>query len=281
MVRQVIVSAAIFVVGISAFAAFSSAKPSEAQKPLEVIEKNIEPVIAYPVDNPVARAWGVFDPVTGELLAEKNANDAYPIASITKLFAAYALLESGKESEHTTLIWEDLNTEGESGKLVHGTKTKLGDLLFPLLIESSNDAGSAIARTLGTSYDAYMHALIEDIKLTHTHIEGTTGLSAYAVSSVRDLAHFYVYLKEAYPHIIDITKLYTYITSEDTGLINNNPARTLDTFMGGKHGYTAEAGKTFVGTFTVQNGIEAKEIGIVLLGSKDIVRDIKAILGVE
>ncbi len=219
--------------------------------------------------------WGIFDPKTGEIIEGNNTHSPRPIASVTKLFTAYAALESDKREEPTTITWADLGTEGRAGKLYYGEKTTPEALLFPLLIESSNDAGEAIKRTLGREFSDSIDQVKNELALEHTTIVDASGLSAHNVSEVSDLARFYSYVRKTHPHIIDITQLRMYI-SEDAGLINNNPARTLESFTGGKHGYTDEAGRTFVGTFTVTP--DGKEVGVVLLGSKDLLKDINATL---
>lgn len=217
--------------------------------------------------------WAVFDPLTGEVRYGNSIAEAHPIASITKLFTAYAVLDSEAEGETGTVGWGDLNTNGEAGKLTYGETLTLHALLFPLLIESSNDAGAVIARVLGKRYGEHIEALIATLSLSATTMGDTTGLSSTNVSSPQDLARFYTHLRKTYPHITDITRLRMYITKE-RGLINNNPLRELEGYRGGKYGYTPEAGRTFVGTILLPSG---KEVGIVLLGSTDIMADAAAL----
>jgi D-alanyl-D-alanine carboxypeptidase len=219
--------------------------------------------------------WGVFNPQTGEVRYGSNVEAVRPIASITKLFVAYAVLETKSENASTTITWGDLNTNGDAGKLSYGERYTLRELLFPLLIESSNDAGVTISRVMGSAYTGSLEALLTTEGLTDTSIIDSTGLSSANVSSVRDLAQFYTHLRTKHPHILDITQLRMYITNS-TGLINNNPVRSLSSFTGGKHGYTPEAGRTFVGTVTLPNN--RGEIGIVLLGSSDLVHDVTQII---
>jgi len=218
--------------------------------------------------------WGIFNPETGEVLAGEDENEKRPIASITKLFTAYAVMESGEKYEPFTLTYGDVSTEGRSGKLFYGEKYTAYQLLFPLLIESSNDAGEALRRTLGKEGVDTIDSLKNELALSGTTIVDGSGLGEGNVSTVADLAKFYAHLKRTYPHILDITQLRVYINSH-TGYINNNPARTFESFTGGKNGYTPEAGRTFVGTFRRGDGTE---VGVVLLGSTDVVGDVKALL---
>lgn len=219
--------------------------------------------------------WGVFDPLTGVVRYGHETEVVHPIASITKLFTAYAALSSTSTAREVTIDWTDLSTNGRAGKLVYGDTLTLHELLFPLLLESSNDAGSAIVRTLGDSYWNVITTLITERALTHTRITDATGLSAGNTSTVTDLAKLYTYLRAAYPHLIDITQLRMRIGALH-GWVNNDPVRELDAFTGGKHGYTTEAGKTFVGTVSLPNG--RGEVGIVLLHSTDLKADVQALL---
>ncbi len=227
-----------------------------------------------PLPVTTARAWALFNPVTGKVVSGIHTDEVYPIASVTKLFTAYAAAESGKMDESVTITWSDLNTYGRAGKLVYGEKTTVEQLLFPLLLESSNDAGSAIERVLGDSFDTDIARVRADLGLTHTEIVDGTGLSPKNVSSPEELARFYAHIRDVHPRIIDVTRLGMYVTDE-TGLINNDPAHTLDSFTGGKHGFTDEAGRTFVGTFALANG---SEVGVVLLGSDTLLPDIGDVL---
>ncbi len=219
--------------------------------------------------------WGVFDPFTGSVRYGSDVDTVTPIASITKLFTAYAVLESGKGPSTTRILWSDVNAEGRAGKLVYNETYTLDELLFPLLIESSNDAGTALARVLGEQYSEVIATLSQSESLTATHIADGTGLSKDNTSTIRDLARFYAHVSERYPRITDITQLRMYL-GQHGGLLNNDPLRTFPEFRGGKHGYTPEAGKTFVGTFSLSSG---RQVGIVLLGSTDLEKDTRAILG--
>ena len=221
-----------------------------------------------------ADVWGLFDPQTGEILAGSNTDSQKPIASVTKLFTAYAAMQSSSTlNTEFRILWRDLNVEGEAGRLSYGELMTNRRLLFPLLIVSSNDAGAAIRRTLGPDFSESQTALIKNLGLESTVIVDGTGLSPDNRSTVRDLARFYAYLREAQPYIVDITQLNMYI-AKNNGWINNNPARTLESYRGGKHGFITEAKTTFVGSFMVGE----KETGVVLLGSSDLLADIRQLI---
>lgn len=219
--------------------------------------------------------WGIFNPDTGVLIDGGQVDVVRPIASITKLFTAEAVLLSDKRNNPLTILDSDVAEEGDFGKLSRGTIKTPYELLFPLLIESSNDAAHAITRYMGTEYSHSIEASLNTLSLHSTTLVDGSGLGAKNVSTVLDLVSFYTHLRTTNPHILDITQLRMFV-SDDTGYVNNNPARALENFTGGKHGYTDEANRTFIGTFKVSD--YTGEIGIVLLGSSDLNADIHALL---
>jgi serine-type D-Ala-D-Ala carboxypeptidase (penicillin-binding protein 5/6) len=219
--------------------------------------------------------WGIFDPDSGVLLKGSNDTAVRPVASVAKLVTAAAVLASGQATASVTITPSDVAAEGRAGRLAVGDSRTLYQLLFPLLLESSNDAAAAIARVLGVSFDTAVRSLQHNAGMTQTVIADAAGASAGTVSNVHDLAAFFAYLRHSAPHVLDITVLRAYI-AEKGAYYNVNPARSFDTFSGGKHGYTSEAGRTFIGTFALP-GTDS-EIGIVLLGSTNLTADITSLL---
>lgn len=257
-------------VGLISFAVISMQTESTTANTFsEKVPQNI-PVPVLTTDT-----WGVFDPDTGMLIGGENTETSHAIASVVKLFTAAAVMDSSQKDERFEISAADVNTEGRAGKLTVGASVTPYELLFPLLIESSNDAAAAIARHMGSVFTQSIQNLPKKLALSRTVISESTGLSEKNVSTVADLAIFYAYLGNTYPHILDITELNTYLDTR-TGYGNSNPARTLRNFTGGKQGYTDVAGRTFVGTFTLSDTNE--EMGIVLLQSDHLLEDINALL---
>lgn len=221
-----------------------------------------------------AEAYLITNLSTGEVVAEKNKDAELPIASLTKLFTASAVYDSGKLEEDTLIVWQDIVTEGSAGKLWLGQTYTLRDLLFPLLLSSSNDAAAALVRTVGgAAYASAKDKVLLDAGLTKTHITDSSGLSDSNTSTAAELATFLGYLKEHDPYVLDITRLKSYMGPYQ-GWINNNPGASFDTWRGGKHGYTYAAGRTFAGIFE-KNGVEYV---VVLLKSSNLEQDLEAAL---
>ena len=222
--------------------------------PAEVIKEQTL-VVIDPAPQVSARAYGVFDVITGELLFGNNTDKALPIASVTKLFTAATALESDYINEVTVITAADVAAEGRAGKLEVGDEYTLHELLFPLLLESSNDAAAVYERTLPS-----------------LPFRDASGLSDKNTASVKELAAKVQQLYQTERHIFDITVLPQYVGKE-TGWVNNSPVRHLEGYQGGKHGYTEAAGKTLVTLFK-EPTLGDRTLGYVLLGSDGLEDDL-------
>lgn len=220
-----------------------------------------EKVVVLTEPNPTvsARAYGVFDVESGELLFSHNADVSLPIASITKLFTAAAVLESGRDTDRLVITATDVATEGRAGKLAVGQEYHLHELLFPLLLESSNDAAVAIARY--TTPHSVTGVVLDD----------TSGLSPDNRATVEGLAMAVRSLYQSEPHIFDITRL-PQMVGVYTGWVNNSPVLNLPGYRGGKHGYTEAASHTLTAFFS-EPSLGGRELEYVILGSDDVRAD--------
>ncbi|MDO8436519.1 MAG: hypothetical protein Q7S82_04070 [bacterium] len=80
-----------------------------------------------------------------KVLFEKNSGEKLPIASLTKLMTALIVLENYDLSKEIKISKEAVNQEETFGQLEEGKIFKTSYLLYPLLMESSNDAAFALA----------------------------------------------------------------------------------------------------------------------------------------
>jgi D-alanyl-D-alanine carboxypeptidase len=208
-----------------------------------------------------AKAYSVIDIKTGNVILSHNADEALPIASVTKLFTAAAL--ESVPNETVVITVDDVATEGRSGKLEVGQTYDTHELMFPLLLESSNDAAAALERTIG------------EVTLSGQTLADASGLSSANTASAAVVASEMRSVYLGHPHIFDVTKLKQYV-GKYTGWINNSPVRDLPGYQGGKHGYTVAAGKTLAAVFS-EEVIDERPFGYVILGSEDIVADMLAL----
>lgn len=225
------------------------------------------------VEGVSAEAWAVFDPITGEVLNEHQAEQVLSLASVVKLPAAHVFYRDYDVFATTTITWPDLLTEGEAGNLRYGDTHTFHELLFPLLLTSSNDAAVVYERNQPNLVEV-MNDYAASLGLGNTVFADASGLSAANRSTAREVARLVADINNQNQHLIDITGLEYYWGT--TAWQNNSPFIAMTDYIGGKHGYTPEADNTAVAIFTesLQGNIE-REVGYVLLGSANLVHDIK------
>lgn len=226
------------------------------------------------VQNVSAKSWLVFDAESGKVIYEYRAREARPIASVTKLIAAKVFYDSNNIWANTTITWSDVAADGRAGKLSYGETYDFHTLLFPLLLESSNDAAKVFSRNDEKLVEK-MNSYATSLNLTKSTFADTSGLSNKDISTSRELATLISDIYRHNPHLISITSLGQYLTAQN-GWLNNNPFASDPDFAGGKHGYTEDAGHTAVTLFdeTLKNGAN-RTIGYILLGSSNLDYDAK------
>ncbi len=135
----------------------------------------------------------VLDQQNSEVLFEKNAGVALPIASITKLMTGLIVVESGLDlNEMLTVTDEDVDyLKHSSSRLKVGSTMTRGQMLHIALMSSENRAASALGRHFPgglTSFVEAMNAKARELGMTDTHYVDSSGLSSQNVSTGRDLA---------------------------------------------------------------------------------------------
>ena len=96
----------------------------------------------------IARSAIVYDVKNKKILYAKNAQEIYPLASITKVLTAVTAVELLPKETVVTIKKEFLVEEGDSGLRVN-EKWNLTDLIDYSLMVSSNDGVVAIASAAG------------------------------------------------------------------------------------------------------------------------------------
>lgn len=226
-----------------------------------------------------AEAYFVGDLDTGEVILEKNKDKIFPIASVSKLMTAVVSKEIQNQDEITKISKGALATSGENGNLHLNEKIKVGDLIYPLLLESSNDAAEAIAEDSGRStFIEKMNQKAKDLELLNTSFLDPSGLSEQNLSTVSDLFKFSQYLKSNLSDLLQISTLKSFNNKKHIWF-NNSQFLNLPGYQGGKRGYIDESMQTVVSFFTLPFGsVGTRNIGISLLRSSDRYKDTKNIL---
>ena len=135
----------------------------------------------------------VLDQGSSEVLFDKNADVALPIASITKLMTSLVVVEAKQDmNEVLEITDDDIDREKfSSSRLRPGVHMTRGDMLHIALMSSENRAAHALARNYPgglAAAVAAMNAKAKELGMNDTHYVEPTGLSVQNVASARDLA---------------------------------------------------------------------------------------------
>jgi len=152
-----------------------------------------------------------------EILFDKDSDEKLPIASLTKLITANIVLEHYDLSQIIEISHQAVGEEGNSGEFKIGETLTVENLIYSLLIESSNDAAEALTEVIGK--DAMvdlMNLETKAIGMENTRFFNPTGLEPdepdgpINYSSTRDLVKLTAYLLKTDPEILRISALPEY-----------------------------------------------------------------------
>ena len=134
----------------------------------------------------------VVDQNSAEVLFEKNANVALPIASITKLMTGMVVMEAKQDLDEVLSVTDaDVDRlKYSSSRLPVGARMTRRELLHITLMSSENRAASALGRNYPGGIEAFvaaMNAKARQLGMMDTHYVDSSGLSSRNVSSARDL----------------------------------------------------------------------------------------------
>ena len=97
-----------------------------------------------------SRRYIVIDAETGEVFAERDADDEVAIASLTKIYTTIEALELAPLNTEITTDESDLfDSSSTTMGFGPGESFTMEQLLYGMMLPSGNDAAHAIARSLG------------------------------------------------------------------------------------------------------------------------------------
>ncbi len=248
------------------------------QEEIKVGEYEIKNNVKFPKIS--AKAYVVADIDSGQVISAYSQKSVYAIASLTKLMTALVSLETINQYKEMMISDRAVGTYGDSGGLKSGDIYSVGELIYPLLLESSNDAAEAIAEFPGRkSFIANMNQKAKSIGLENTSFEDASGLSPNNKSTAQDLFNLTQYIYKYKNYILEISKLKQ---KEVDGKIwySNSKFRNDKNYIGGKNGYTTEAQHTLITVLQLPLGEgenEMRNIAIVLLQGQEKEKDIRDI----
>jgi D-alanyl-D-alanine endopeptidase (penicillin-binding protein 7) len=221
-----------------------------------------------------SHAFMVFNPVTGQALFSRNADQAMPIASITKLMTAMVVLEAKLDMDEPIIVDKvDIDTlKGSSSRIPVGAAFRREDLMRLALMASDNRAAAALGRTYPGGSAVFveaMNAKAQMLGLQNAKFVDPTGLAPGNVASPQDLA-LMVSAASTFPEIREFStaqQLHVQLPNggRSLGFNNTNSLVRAEGWNIGvsKTGYINEAGKCLVMHATIANN----PVVIVLLDS--------------
>ena len=210
-----------------------------------------------------AKSFVLMDAESKTVLAEGNAHQKLPPASLTKIMTDYvaaAEIEAGRLSmdelvEVSVNAWQ---TGGSKMFIQEGTKVTIENLLRGIIIQSGNDASIALAEHIAGDEDEFakiMNTYAKELNLENTHFRNSTGLPHEEhLSTAYDNALLAQALITRFPAHYKMYSELEFTYNEITQL-NRNRLLTIDPTVDGiKTGYTEEAGYCLVAS-AERNGL--------------------------
>ncbi len=199
-----------------------------------------------------ARAFLVADVTSGQILAEHRVDERVEPASLTKLMTAYLVFTAMREGRIAPgqLVQVSANARNAPGSrtfLEEGSSVSVDTLLRGMVVQSGNDACTALAETLAGSEALFAEQMNREaarLGLRDTRFANATGLPhPQHYSSARDLAALAQALIRDFPK--EYAHYYTMkeFRHNDITQMNRNRLLWLDPSVDGmKTGFTEAAG---------------------------------------
>ena len=229
-----------------------------------------------------AKSFIVADLNNNYVLLEKNRSELLPVASITKIMTA---LVAGEyiNLEADISVPEEAVIRTSNPRLKAGETVSAYNLLFPLLMESSNEAAETFANHLGREwFVSLMNRKAKAIGMGETVFSDPSGIGEENLSTVSDLFNFAKYLYNNRSFVLKISsgnlKDSVYGKPSFNDLENYNLFEKDPSFFGGKIGKTIAAKETFLGVWKLDLSGEERPIAIILLGSDSVYYDAEKVL---
>ena len=209
-----------------------------------------------------ATAAFVLDEKTGTVLLAKNADEALPPASMSKLMTLYIAFEAVRDGrlrmDEELPVSAHANSFGGSTLFLRqGERVSVEDLIRGIIVLSGNDACVVLAEALspdGTEagFARMMTQRAQQLGMTNSVFKNSSGWPAAGhVMSMRDLTLLARHIIEDFPEFYPMfaEKEFLFDEAESSNRFNRNPLLALGIGADGlKTGHTQEAGYGLVGS---------------------------------
>jgi D-alanyl-D-alanine carboxypeptidase (penicillin-binding protein 5/6) len=227
------------------------------------------------------------DAATGSIIWERNAHVRRPIASTTKIMTATLILESGRLDDIVCFSEHARHTDYANLNAKPGERLRMTDLLYAILLRSSNDSCVAVAEHLAGSTGKFARQMTQkarDIGAMDTNFVTPNGLyHPQHYSTAYDLALMtrYAIRYPLFNQVVATKAKYIDrpMNPQDQLLKNHN--KFLLKYAGAdgiKTGYVSQSGKCLVASSTRLEGDKPWRLISVVLNSQDIYADSAALM---
>ena len=202
-----------------------------------------------------ATGYLLIDADSGKVLAEQNANERLPPASLTKMMTSYIIRKEISEgdislSDPVPISVNAWKMKGSKMFIREGTQVAVEDLLKGIIIQSGNDASVAMAEYIGGSEEAFadlMNQMARHLGMDGTNYLNSTGWPAEGhYTTARDLATLAKHTISDHPELYPIYKE-KYFEYNGINQPNRNKLLWRDKSVDGiKTGHTEAAGYCLV-----------------------------------
>lgn len=209
-----------------------------------------------------ARAAFVIDVTTGTVLLNKNADEALPPASMSKLMTLYIAFEAIRDGqlaldERLPVSQHAMSYTGSTMFLNTQDRVRVEDLLRGVIVLSGNDACAVLAEALspdGTEagFAKLMTQRAQQLGMSNSKFKNASGWPADGhVMSMRDLTLLATHIIKDFPEFYPMfsERKFEFDGRAPSNTTNRNPLLSLNIGADGlKTGHTQEAGYGLVGS---------------------------------
>ena len=206
----------------------------------------------------------LMDADSGRVLFSKNAEEAYAMASTTKIMTCILALELGEPEQIVTFSEYAASMPDVQMNAKTGEQYYLKDLLYSTMLESHNDSAVAVAEAIGGDVEGFarlMNQKAESIGCMNTNfvtpngLDGENDMGAHRTTA-KDLAlilRYCIAISSKAAEFIEITGTQVYEFGELQGkryVSCHNHNALLTSYEGaftGKTGFTGKAGYCYTG----------------------------------
>ncbi|MFB4162882.1 D-alanyl-D-alanine carboxypeptidase family protein [Alteribacillus sp. JSM 102045] len=196
----------------------------------------------------------LMDADTGQILYDKEGDKQMYPASITKIATGIMAIETGSLDEKVTISKEATEVDGTSVYLLEDEEMELKQLIQGMLINSGNDASSAIAEHISGSEEAFSKEMteymekktgIENTSFTNPH--GLHGPNHYSTAEDMAVITRYAMQNQVFRDIVSTKEMHWQGEGWETDLRNHHQLLwDYEGANGVKNGYVTQAGFTLV-----------------------------------